>query len=382
MKKYNVGIIGMGYIGESHVEAVRRIGMCNLYALADTNESLARIKAEQYGVPSCYASVDALLADSHIDAVHNCTPNNLHTEINKQIIRAGKHLLSEKPLAISYKDAMEVAELKKEYPNIAAAVNFNYRLNPMVQEMRSRIRDGKIGKIRIATGMYQQDWLLKDTDYSWRLEPDIAGPSCAIADIGSHWMDIYQHVTGDRINRVMADLATVIPVRKKPKKLSETFTNAGGDYNEVTVENEEYGAVLFRTEKGVTGVFHVSELAAGHGCYFGIELNGTEGSLGWNQEQNDRLWVGTRDGDSSYIIRNPNTISPEIKPFTSLAMGHPEGWNDAFKGNIYAFYRYVVGGMRDEPLFATLDQAAYIVRLTEAIVESHRKGMWVDISAD
>jgi len=169
MKKIKVGIIGMGYIGESHIEAVRRIGCCELYAIADTNFELAKKKAEYYGIVKCYSSVEALVNDPEIDAVHNCTPNFLHLEINKQIIKAGKHLFSEKPLCMNYAQAEELVELKKKHPEKVAAVNFNYRLNPMVQEMKGRIADGKIGDVRIITGSYQQDWLLYDTDYSWRL---------------------------------------------------------------------------------------------------------------------------------------------------------------------------------------------------------------------
>lgn len=380
MKKIKVGIIGMGYIGESHIEAVRRIGCCELYAVADTNTELAKAKAEYYGIEKCYSSVEELLADPEIDAVHNCTPNFLHLRINKEIIRSGKHLLSEKPLCTTYTEAMELVELKKEYPDSVAAVNFNYRMNPMVQEMKSRIGAGKIGEVRLMTGSYQQDWLLYDTDYSWRLEPEVAGESCCIADIGSHWMDAVQHVTGHRIVEVMADLKTVIPVRKKPKKQTETFTSlVTAEYEEVEVKNEEYGAVMFHTDKGAVGVYHVSELAAGHGCYFNFEINGSTASLKWNQEENDRLWMGMRDDDNRFIIRNPNTISPEVKAYTGLAMGHPEGWNDAFKGNIYAFYKYITDGMQGDPVFATLEQAAYIVKLTEAIVESSRKKQWIKV---
>ncbi|MBE7024417.1 MAG: Gfo/Idh/MocA family oxidoreductase [Ruminococcaceae bacterium] len=380
MKKIKVGIIGMGYIGESHIEAVRRIGCCELYAIADTNFELAKKKAEYYGIVKCYSSVEALVNDPEIDAVHNCTPNFLHLEINKQIIKAGKHLFSEKPLCMNYAQAEELVELKKKHPEKVAAVNFNYRLNPMVQEMKGRIADGKIGDVRIITGSYQQDWLLYDTDYSWRLEPDMAGNSCAIADIGSHWMDAVQHVTGHRITEVMADLKTVIPVRKKPKQQVETFSdNAPAEYEEVAVQNEEYGAVMFHTDKGATGVYHVSELAAGHGCYFNFEINGSTASLRWNQEENDRLWMGLRSGDNRLIIRDPNAMSGDARKYTALAMGHPEGWNDAFKGNIYAFYDYIEKGMCGDPVFSTLEQAAYIVKLTEKVVESSKTRKWIKI---
>jgi len=382
MAKIKVGIIGMGYIGESHIEAVRRIGCCELYAVADTNTALAQAKAAYYGIEKCYASVEELLNDPEIDAVHNCTPNFLHLAINKKIIASGKHLLSEKPLCTTYEEAKELVELKKQYPDTVAAVNFNYRLNPMVQEIKNRIADGKIGDVRIMTGSYQQDWLLHDTDYSWRLEPEVAGNSCAIADIGSHWMDAVQHVTGHRITEVMADLKTVIPVRKKPKKQTETFTsNVPTEFDAVEVKNEDYGAVMFHTDKGAVGVYHVSELAAGHGCYFNFEINGSKASLKWNQEENDRLWMGMRDDDNRLIIRNPNTISPAAREHTALAMGHPEGWNDAFKGNIAAFYQYILNGKQGKPVFATLEDAAYTVKLTEAVVRSSKEHKWIQVDA-
>ena len=380
MKKLKTAIIGLGYIGESHIEAVRRIGLCELYGVFDANLETARAKAAYYGIPKCYESIDELLADPEVDVVHDCTPNRLHHDINCRILTSGKHLLSEKPLCSSYEEAADLIEVKKRYPNSVAAVNFNYRMNPMVLEMRERVARGDIGDVRILSGSYLQDWLLYDTDYSWRLEPETAGISCCIADIGSHWMDAVQFVTGHRITRVMADLDTVIPVRKKPTRQNLTFTSAvPTEYEEVEVKNEEYGAVLFRTDKGARGVFCVSELCAGHGCYFNFEVDGSKASFRWNQEENDRLWMGMRDGDNRYIIRNPNTISPEARAYTGLAMGHPEGWNDAFKGNIHSVYRYIAGGMEGKPPFATLEDAAQLVRLTECIVRSSREKRWIEV---
>lgn len=381
--KIRVGIIGMGYIGESHIEAIRRIGLCELCAIADTNYELAKEKAAIYGIEKVYASVDELLADSDIDAVHNCTPNFLHKQINEKIIRSGKHLFSEKPLTMNYAEAKELLELKKQYPQVEAAVNFNYRMNPMVQEIRARIKAGEAGDIRIITGYYNQDWLMYDTDYSWRLEPEVAGNSCCIADIGSHWMDIIQHVTGHKIVSVMGDAVTVIPVRKKPAKQQETFKDAvSEDYIEVQVKNEEYAAVMFKTDKGATGVFHVTEMAPGHGCDFSFEINGSSLSYGWNQEQNDRMWIGRRGGDNSVVIRNPNLLSDEAKAYSSLAMGHPEGWNDAFKGNIYAFYKYLAEEKKGDRVFSTLEDAAYVVKLTEKIIESSKLKKWINIEED
>ncbi len=378
MKKLKCGLLGMGYIGVSHIDAVRRIPECELWAVADANAALAREKAERYQVPHCYASIDELLADPEIDVIHNCTPNNLHHRINMRIIAAGKHLLTEKPLCLNSTQAEELIRLHGEHPETVAAVNFNYRMNPMVQEMRARIARGDLGEVYGVHGCYLQDWLMSDRDYSWRLEPEIAGPSCCVADIGSHWMDLVEHVTGQRIVELIADLRTVIPVRKKPLKQTETFSTGGETpYEEVAVKNEEYASVIFHLSSGATGSYTVSEMSAGHGCYFQVELSGSKCSMMWNQEQNDRLWIGRRDGENSLLIRDPAVMDPEARPYTGLAKGHPEGWNDAFLGNIRGFYRHIVLG--ETPRFATLEDAAHLVRLTECCVRSSRERAWVKV---
>lgn len=380
MKKLKAAIIGLGFIGESHIEAIHRIGICELYAVFSNNRKKAHERAEFYNIPKCYDTIDELLADPEIDVVHNCTPNRLHHEINCKILAAGKHLFSEKPLCGCYDDAKELLELKKAHPELAAAVNFNYRMGPMLQEMRARIKNGEIGDVRIITGSFLQDWLLYDTDYNWRLDPELSGISCCVADIGSHWMDAVQYATGHRITKVFADLETVIPVRKKPKNANITFTSEVPDeYEEVEIKNEDYAAVMFKTDKGARGVFCTSELSPGHGCDLDFEVDGSKASLCWHQEDGEKLWMGHRDGDNRLIIRDPNGMSPEARAYASLAKGHPEGWNDAFKSNFLSFYRYIADGMQGDPQFATLEQAAYIVKLTEAIVKSSREQKWIEV---
>lgn len=383
MQRIRVGIIGTGYIGVSHIEAIRRIGFLELLAVADTNQELAQKKANEYFIPRCYATLDEMLADPDIQVIHNCTPNNLHYEINKKIIEAGKHVFSEKPLARDRKESLALVEILKANPDVVAAVNFNYRMNPLVQEIRQRIADGSIGKVNLVHGCYLQDWLLYDTDYNWRLEPEIAGISRCIADIGSHWMDAAQHLIGAKITEVCADLVTVIPVRKKPTSQVETFSVAKSEaWEERPITTEDYGAVLFKMDNGVHGVYCTSEVSAGHGCYINIEINGSKASLKWNQEMADQMWMGFRDQDNRLVMRDPNTMSPEAKAISYLAKGHPEGWNDAFKNNIECFYKYLAEGKRlqtDSPNFATFEDADYIIRLTEAIVESNRTHTWVQV---
>jgi predicted dehydrogenase len=383
MRKIKAGIVGIGYIGVSHVESIRRIGFGELIAITDVNNDLAKRKAKEYHVPKCYGSLDEILADEEIEVIHNCTPNNLHLEVNEKIIKAGKHVFSEKPLARNSEESLTLLNLLKDNKKIIHGMNYNYRMYPLVQEMKNKVKNGEIGTPRLIHGSYLQDWLLYDTDYNWRIEPEICGPSRCIADIGTHWMDAAQVVTGAKIVEVCADLQTVIPVRKKPKTQVETFSvTADTEYEEVDVKTEDYGAVIFKMDNGARGVFHVSEVSAGRKCYLNIEVNGTKASMHWNQETSDSMWMGFRDEDNRLVMRNPNLMSPGAKEYTYLAAGHPEGWNDAMCNNIYSFYKYIAQDkvMGRDPLdFATFEEGHYLIKLTEAILKSSETKSWVKL---
>ena len=384
MSKIKAGIIGMGFIGASHIEAIRRIGFAEMYAVADVNYALAKKKAEEFNIPKCYQTVDELLADKDITVVHNCTPNNLHLEINEKIIKAGKHIFSEKPLGKTSEESTSMIELLKNHKDTVNGINFNYRMNPMVQEMKNKIKNGDIGLPKLIHGSYLQDWLLFETDYNWRIEPEICGASRCIADIGSHWMDAVQAVTGEKITEVCSDLVTTIPIRKKPKGQVETFSvNANAEYENVAVNTEDYGAVLFKMTSGVHGVFYVSEVSAGRKCFLNFEINGTKSSLYWNQETADSMWMGFRDRYNCHVIRDPNLMTIEAKQYTHLAAGHPEGWNDAMKNNLYSFYKFIVDKktMGKDPCdFATFEDGHYIIKITEAILKSNKTRQWVKVN--
>jgi predicted dehydrogenase len=383
MARIKVGIIGMGFIGVSHIEAVRRIGFLELSAVTDANYELALKKTEEYDIPKCYETVDALLADPEIQVVHNCTPNNLHLEVNEKIIRAGKHVFSEKPLARSSEESRQLLSLLNENKDIVHGMNFIYRMNPLVQEMKNKIRRGDIGTPMLVHGSYLQDWLLFETDYNWRIEPEICGPSRCIADIGSHWIDTAQTVMGARITSVCADLVINIPVRKKAIGQVETFSiNANAEYEDKVVRTEDYGAVLMKFDNGVHGVFYASEVSAGRKCHLSIEVDGSKSALYWNQETADQMWAGFRDRDNSIVMRNPNLMTPEAKEYTYLAAGHPEGWNDAMKNNLKSFYTFIRDGRKqgtDACDFATFEDGDYILRITEAILRSSETRQWVDV---
>lgn len=384
MKKVKAGIIGMGYIGGSHIEALRRIGFAEVAAVADTNEALARRKAEEYHIPKCCLSLDELLQDKDIDVIHNCTPNNLHTEVNKAVLRAGKHIFSEKPLARTYEEAKDLLDFAAGYPNLIKAVNFNYRMNPLMLDMRDKTASGELGTPWLVHGSYLQDWLVYETDYNWRIDPAVCGPSRCVADIGSHWMDAVQFILGAKITEVCADLGAVFPTRKKSFKQVETFSvSSEAQVEDIPVKTEDYGSVLFCMDNGVRGVFHTSEVSAGHGCYFQIEINGSKASISWNQETADHMWMGFRDRDNLSIIRDPARLSPQARNYSHLAKGHPEGWNDAFRSSLQSFYQFIAEGRKlgaDPCDFATFEDAAYIIRLTKAILASNETRGWVKVT--
>ena len=383
MSRIKVGIIGMGFIGVSHIDAIRRIGFSELVAVADVNYELAKKKADEYYIPKCYRTLDELLADPEIQVIHNCTPNNLHMEINEKIIKAGKHVYSEKPLGRSSDESASMLKLLNENPGIVNGINFIYRMNPLVQDMKQKVKSGEIGDVKLVHGSYLQDWLLFETDYNWRIEPEINGPSRCIGDIGSHWMDAVQTVTGAKITEVCADLVTTIPVRKKAKGQVETFsTNANAEYEDKEIKTEDWGAVLIKLENGIRGVFYASEVSAGRKCRLDMEIDGTKSSLYWNQEMADQMWMGFRDRDNSLVMRNPQLMAPDARQYTYMAAGHPEGWNDAMRNNVYSFYKFIRDGKvigKDPCDFATFEEGHYIIKLTEAILKSNETRQWVKV---
>lgn len=383
MSKIKAGIIGMGYISVSHIDCIHRVGNVELVAVSDVNLQLAKTKAQIYGIPKYYATVEELVEDPEIQVVHNCTPNNLHKEVNEKVLKAGKHLFSEKPLAKDSAESQSLVQLLNKCPSLVAGINFNYRMNPLVQEIKARIQTGEIGTPKLIHGSYLQDWLLFETDYNWRVDPQVSGASRCIADIGSHWMDLVQVVTGTRITEVCADLVTTIPVRKKPIGQVEAFAvNQNKDFEPVKVTTEDYGAVLFKMENGAHGVFYVSEVSAGRKCFLNVEIDGSKSSIYWNQENADQMWSGHRDKPNCLEMRNPNLMIESTKKFTSLAAGHPEGWNDAMTNNIRAFYRFIFDKKRlgkDQCDFATFEDGHYIMKLIEAILLSNKTKRWVKV---
>lgn len=378
-----VGIIGTGFIGPVHIEAIRRLGFVEVVALCDADLADAQQKARQLGVPHAYASVEALLAHPGLQVVHNCTPNHLHAEINRQALRAGKHLFSEKPLCMTAEEARELVALA-EQAKVVHGVSFVYRQFAMVQQAASLRRSGRLGRLFSVYGSYLQDWMLLETDYNWRVDAATGGPSRAVADIGSHWCDTLQFVTGRRITQVMADLSIVWPTRKASRGAATfTSTQQAAEVEDKTVTTEDAGSVLVRFDDGSKGCFSVSQVSAGRKNRLSFEVNGSECSLGWDQEVPQQLWIGHRQQPNQILTDDPGLMSPDVAASAHFPGGHIEGWPDAFKNMMLNFYRAVQDGKmpaRDEARFASFYDGASVMFIIDAIVQSHQQQKWVTVA--
>ena len=325
MKRIGMGIVGAGFVGPHHIDAVRRLGFVDVVAIAGSSDATAKAKAEALGVPKGYGSYEALLDDPAVHVVHNATPNYLHYPVNAAAIAKGKHVVSDKPLAMTAAEAKDLLDQATK-AGIVHAVTFNYRGNPLVQQARHAIARGDIGKPNFLVGHYLQDWLLKDTDYSWRLEPDKGGASSALGDIGSHWCDLAQHISGLRITEVLGDITTVIPKRKRPKGSREAFAKAGADeeLESVDIKVEDLASVMLRFDNGARGSFSVAQICAGHKNDLILEVCGSKASLRWRQEHQNELWIGNRDKANEILQKDPGLIDPEVRGYAHLP-GRPSG---------------------------------------------------------
>jgi predicted dehydrogenase len=317
--------------------------------------------------------------------VHNCTPNNLHFEVNRAFIQAGKHVLSEKPLTMTSAESGELVRLARE-KGVVTAINFNYRGYPLVQQARGMVARGEIGDLFLVHGHYLQDWLLHETDYNWRLESGVSGASRAIADIGSHWFDLVQFVTGRRITRVFAHLFRAHETRRKPRQAVETYKGkeigAPQEYDTVPIDTEDGGFVLIELEGGLRGSLVVSQVSSGRKNRQWIEVDGSRSALAWDQENPNHLWVGHRDKPNEILIKDPSLMDANARGYAHYPGGHPEGYPDGPRNLFRNLYRYIAAGSRpgrDAADFPTFEDGDSEVRIVEAVLESNARQGWVSI---
>ena len=377
-KRLGMGLVGAGFVGPHHVDAVRRLGFVDVVAVAGSSPASARAKADALHVDKAYGSYEELLADPAVQVVHNATPNHLHYEVTAAAIAKGKHVVSDKPLAMTAAEAKALVDLAVK-AGIVHAVTFNYRGNPLVQQARLAIARGDIGAPTFVHGQYLQDWLLKDTDYSWRLEPDKGGASSALGDIGSHWCDLAQHISGLRITHVLGDITTTIKKRKKPTGSREAFqADGGGATTEVDITVEDLASVLVRFDNGAKGSFSVGQICAGHKNDLQVEICGTKASLKWKQEEQNTLWIGHRDGPNQLLAKDPSLLDAEVRGYAHLPGGHQEAWADAFCNLMRDIYGFIADGKAPSaahpPAFATFEDGYRANCVVEAILKSAKAG--------
>ena len=374
-------VVGAGFIGPVHVEALRRLGVRVTGVLGSSAEKSERAR-QALGLDHAYADYDAVLADEAVDAVHLAVPNVLHYDMASRALRAGKHVMCEKPLASTAEESAALVELAEE-TGLQAGVCYNIRFYPLNLEARARIAEGELGEIYAVTGSYVQDWLLYDTDYNWRVLADQGGPLRAVADIGTHWIDLVTSVTGLEVEAVFADLRTVHPVRRRPRGEVQTFTggrDADRELEPVDIDTEDCGTVLFRFRGGARGTLWVSQVTAGRKNCLRYEIAGAEQALAWNSERPNELWLGRRDTPSGLMLRDPALMGDLAGHFSDYPGGHNEGFPDTFKQCFRAFYEAVADGTPpEERFYPTFAEGHREVALCDAVLRSHQEERWVEV---
>ena len=408
LSEIGVAIIGTGFMGRVHVEALRRVGVSIRGVLGSSAEK-SKWAAVEFGLPFGYESLDELLTDRDVHAVHVNTPNRFHLPQAAAAIRAGKHVMCEKPLAMDRRESAELLRLAEEHRQLVAAVNYNNRFYPLCHEAREIVRRGVAGRIFHITGSIAQDWLLYASDYNWRVLAEEGGRLRALSDLGSHWLDLVHFITGLEVEAVLAECLTVHPIRRRPKGEVETFTNklvteprvagAGGaaeatvvgrpglpfgpapaahDADPIAVTTDDFSAVLIRFAGGARGSLWLSQVSPGRKCSIRFEIAGQGRTLAWDSEHCEELWIGRRDGPNSVLPRDPALMHDQARAVNDYPAGHAEGYPDTFKQCFRAFYCYIAAGDFAAPRsFATFADGHRDIVLCDSFVESAERGTWV-----
>ena len=383
MSKQRLGmaLVGPGFIAAHHIDAVRRLGNVDVLGLAGSSLASGERKAAELNIPRAYESVEALLADPAIDVVHNTTPSYLHLPVSLAILRAGKHVISDKPLANTPAECAELTAAAAA-SGVVNAVTFNYRGNPLVQEARARIAAGELGALASIHGQYLQDWMTDDTVYSWRMDPAKGGASSALADIGSHWCDLAEHISGARIASVLCDMTTVVATRYTTGASEGAFTkSADAPRTPVAIPGEDLATVLLRFDNGARGSLKVGQVLPGHKNDLQIELNGRAASLRWEQERQNELWLGHHNAPNQLLAKDPSLLSPQAAAYAHLPGGHQESWADAFRNVIADIYTHILDRTVRPATLCTFADATRTANIIDAMLRSaNAGGVWTDIT--
>ena len=382
MKKIKVGIAGVGFIGPAHLEALRRIPNIEVVSIQNRGLEKVKEKALALGIERYYDNYKEFITKDELDCVHICTPNALHYDMVKKAFAQGIHVVCEKPLAITVEEAEELLIIANE-KRLVHAVHFNIRYYPMVRQMKMMREKGELGTVYSIIGAYLQDWLFYETDYNWRLESAQSGASRAVADIGSHLIDLLEYISGLRIVAVMADFNTIHPTRKKPLKPIETYSGKilqPADYQDVPIDTEDYASILLRFDNGNKGVVTVSQVSAGRKNRLSLEISGSSKTFQWDSENPNNLWIGERDQSNRQLLRDPSLFHQEAATLVNFPGGHNEGFPDTSKQLFKEVYQAIrVGKQPDHPSYPTFEDGLRELIICDRIIESQQEEKWINI---
>lgn len=379
MKKLRVGVAGIGFIGAAHVEALRRLGYVDVVAVA--NHHNGEEKAKALFVDHGYDDYREMIDKENLDAIHICTPNNTHYEMAMYAMEHGVNVLLEKPFTMTVEEAEKLCAYAKEH-HIVTGVNHSLRMNPQVQQMKAMVRSGEVGDIYAVTGSYLQDWLYLESDWSWRLEPELSGKTRAFSDIGTHWIDMVEDIIGQKAVEVLAEFEIVHKTRKKPKKQVATFSGMAlrpEDYEDVPIKTEDWCSILFRFENGAIGNVNVSQITAGRKNQQVISISGSKCALHWDSEDSQELWIGRRETFNQKAPKDPSILSKEAQSVIGYPGGHVEGFPDTFKMQFEKYYQSVLNKDTSNKDFANFEDGLREMVITEKVYESAQKRAWVKI---
>lgn len=371
-------VVGTGFIGLIHVDALRRLGI-QVHGVVGSSSERGAERSRAAGLPPAYESMEAMLADDRVDVVHITSPNHLHHAHAKAALKAGKHVVCEKPLAMTSAESADLVRLA-EASGLVHAVNFNIRFYPLCQHLHQHVSEGALGEVRLVTGHYLQDWLFLDTDWNWRLDPALGGTLRAVSDIGSHWLDLTSFLTGSRVASVTADLETFIKERHQPTGPVETFATGKPKASVARqVKTEDCATILVRYENGALGTLAVSQISAGRKNSLRVEIDGSRGAAAWASEAPDELWLGHREQPNEVLYRDPSLMNKAGADASYLPGGHIQGFADTFRGLYNAVYQAVLEARPAPDRYPTFADGHDEMLVCEAVERSARQGKRVDI---
>jgi len=385
MFRSKAAVVGTGFIGPVHIEGLIRAGV-QVHGVLGTSLEKSKRTADQYGIPRAYRNLTELVDDEQVNVVHLTSPNRFHFEQTIRCLDAGKHVLCEKPLAMNSQESGELVR-RAALSNLLTSVNYNVRFYPICIEAAERVRRGDLGDVFHVSGSYVQDWLHQPTDFNWRVLAEDGGPLRALADIGTHWLDLVQTISHLEIQSVLADLQTVFPIRQRPAGGVETFSSKVNPEKQglldVSVDTEDYGGVMLRFKNGARGLMHVSQVTAGHKNCIRWEIAGSEQSMAWNSQRPDELWVGNRDSANQILLRDPGLLSATAASHAQYPGGHNEGFPDTFKQLFRSFYSAIEApeSGRKMPFadYPTFVDGHREILLCEAILKSAHEQRWIEL---